>query len=959
MSEIAVQFASRYIRRKQSDAVGKNLLKTLTEPITNSDDSYRRIAESEAGHALTVFPITIAVDQTKRVVRIIDQAQGMSADEMEAKFKEYGAAKSGAYEGFSARGIFGQGLSDVLFYHHEGRILSIKSGKAAICSFYWKREKQYIKIDSVKSNVSKLAKDWGINGQHGTAIEFVLDNTVLHDYENLVTKLRVFYMLRLINNNDRRAIKLIYKEKKTIKESLIKYEFPKGDLVDSRKFILQFESYPPVTVDAQLYKSSTALPTVGDERENGLLVYDENKAVYDQTFFGLDDLPGADKFFGSMKLVGARDIILAKINDKKHPEEILSDSRDGFNKQHDFYKQLASAVKDWLSPILNEERHRRTNEGVPEATVEKHRQAFETLNNLYKQLTGEDVSGTIRTKKKVRPAGGMQFARSAISVTFGKRYGLQLIIDTNVIKPGETVVIESTRGLVGYSPVSIEVEEAPENSDGLLTKTIVVTGSKARTVDTLRATADKRSASVIVSIVSEDIVYPEKGIIFSPDYMRTIAEKDSVLSLYVDLTAIRVGSKINLSSTNDSIVLKKSRVTVPGRMRATPRVAKIEIPFYASRNEESGIIEASCGEYLAQCKVDIKVKTKSSPIGNIGKFRDWDFDDSVPKHLQTTFDPMDGSPTQGFILINSTHPINRRYFGDAPEKKEVQKSHKAQLYLAELILNEALGGMVNEAYQKGIIPQNYGPGIDIPVYIAQKKFELGDMIYNLFVEPELKGHEARRVERLEEVKEKSELTEEELLASMKDRARVMVEMYFGLGEQRQHTLEEIAAKSGITRERVRQIINSALASARAEDEEEEEPYDEEADTKDYIVQEEKRLKSEAELIIEKSAQLYGVDRDELREHIRRADIVIPRQVAMYLLRTDIGLSFPSIGKMFDRDHTTVIHACNKVTEMIKRNAKVRGRIERIRKYVESAPGEEQSLIKNLTAPSPIPGSNAI
>jgi len=369
MTEIAVQFAPRYIKRKQSDAVGKNLLKTLTEPITNSDDSYREIVKSEPGSENAVFPITIFIDRKKRLIRLIDNAQGMNSNELELTFKEYGAAKSSAYRGGSSRGIFGQGITDVLFYHHDGKIKSVKDGEASICSFYWKKDKQYISVEKQKKPTAQISKEWGINNGRGTVVEFVVDNTTtVHDYDKLVTKLSVFYMLRLINVNDKRAIKLIYKDTGGKKESIIKYQFPKGDFVEHKEFILEFENYDPVKIDVNLYKSNTPLQTVGDERDNGLLVSDNKEAVYDQTFFGFDDLPGADKFFGFMRLTGAREIILAKINDRKHPEAILSDSRDGFNKQHDFYKQLALKVKDWLYPILNEERRKRTNEGVSEST---------------------------------------------------------------------------------------------------------------------------------------------------------------------------------------------------------------------------------------------------------------------------------------------------------------------------------------------------------------------------------------------------------------------------------------------------------------------------------------------------------------------------------------------------------------------------------------------------------------
>ena len=46
---------------------------------------------------------------------------------------------------------------------------------------------------------------------------------------------------------------------------------------------------------------------------------------------------------------------------------------------------------------------------------------------------------------------------------------------------------------------------------------------------------------------------------------------------------------------------------------------------------------------------------------------------------------------------------------------------------------------------------------------------------------------------------------------------------------------------------------------------------------------------------------------------RRKEVVRPRQVIMFLLREDFHISFPTIGeKMGGRDHTTVIHSCDKI-----------------------------------------------
>ncbi len=927
MNEIAVQIAPRFIKRQFSDAVGKSLLKTLTEPITNSDDSYRKIVESGGNNGGGSFPITIFVDKTKRLVRVIDQAQGMTAAELEDKFKEYGAAKSAAYEGYSSRGIFGQGISDVLFYHQDGKIKSIKDGEASTCYFYEKGRRHFIKIEKHKESAEKLAKEWGINKDHGTVVEFVLDSTTIHDYDNLIKKLSVFYMLRLINSNDTRSVQLIYKDRRGTKKSVIKYQFPKGELVEHKEFTLQFEDYDPVKIDVELYKSPVSLQTVGDERANGLLVYDDKQAVYDQTFFGLDDLPGADKFFGTMKLTGAREIILKKINDPKHPEAILTDSRDGFNKQKDFYKKLALEVKDWLYPILSEERRRKTNEGVSESTIENHRKALDELNKLYAQLTGEDINGVIRTKKKARPVGGIEFARGNITITAGKRYGLQLIIDTRVIKLGSQILLKSSHNKIGFSPTKIKVNEAPEGSDDILIKTIVVTGERARTADTLEAKSGDRSASVVVSIVSEEVVYPEKGVVFSPDYVRTTANRESVLNLYIDLNVIKTGSKIAFSSSNKSIVLKHKQIAVPRRMRTTKQVAKIEVPFVGEKNDESGIVEANFKDYSAQCRIDIKERITPPPTGPTGKFKDWDFDDSVPKHLQTTYDPIQGSPTQGFILINSAHPINRYYFGDNPQKRDVEESHEAQLYLAELILSESLRAMIQEAYEKGVIPQIYGPATDIPEYIAQKKFELGPLIYSYFVK-EPSTWETRREKQLDELKQGHTLSDRDLIEGMKDRDREMVEMRFGLNDKRPHTLEEIAQKFEITRERVRQILNKALAEKYGRY-----SYPEEVEVKDYIAEQEQRIDSTIDKVISVVAKFYSLKPADMKRRTRKAEIARPRQVAIYLLRDIVGLSFSSIGRIFRLDHTTTLYAFEKITDAVTKDEILKGQVSSLRQAI--------------------------
>lgn len=65
------------------------------------------------------------------------------------------------------------------------------------------------------------------------------------------------------------------------------------------------------------------------------------------------------------------------------------------------------------------------------------------------------------------------------------------------------------------------------------------------------------------------------------------------------------------------------------------------------------------------------------------------------------------------------------------------------------------------------------------------------------------------------------------------------------------------------------------------------------------------------------ADKFNVDISDLKGKCRSADIVLPRQVAMYLMRDLTDYSLPSIGKAFGgRDHSTVLHACKKIEEKL-------------------------------------------
>lgn len=89
-------------------------------------------------------------------------------------------------------------------------------------------------------------------------------------------------------------------------------------------------------------------------------------------------------------------------------------------------------------------------------------------------------------------------------------------------------------------------------------------------------------------------------------------------------------------------------------------------------------------------------------------------------------------------------------------------------------------------------------------------------------------------------------------------------------------------------------------------------------------------------IQETVAKYFNIDVKDLAGSKRSNDIVFPRQIAMYLCRTVPQLSLPQIGKDFgNRDHTTVMHACNKIEKEIKENKNTKMIVESVKNILIS------------------------
>ena len=84
-------------------------------------------------------------------------------------------------------------------------------------------------------------------------------------------------------------------------------------------------------------------------------------------------------------------------------------------------------------------------------------------------------------------------------------------------------------------------------------------------------------------------------------------------------------------------------------------------------------------------------------------------------------------------------------------------------------------------------------------------------------------------------------------------------------------------------------------------------------------------------IIEKTAKYFGIDVKDICSSRRDKFIIVPRQIAMYLLRSELKMSFPKIAQELGRkDHTTAMHSVEKITKESVVNVSIREQINDVR-----------------------------
>ena len=88
------------------------------------------------------------------------------------------------------------------------------------------------------------------------------------------------------------------------------------------------------------------------------------------------------------------------------------------------------------------------------------------------------------------------------------------------------------------------------------------------------------------------------------------------------------------------------------------------------------------------------------------------------------------------------------------------------------------------------------------------------------------------------------------------------------------------------------------------------------------------------LIIEVVAEHFGISPEDIASRKRTAELVQPRQIVMYLCRQLTESSLQNIAKTIGKkDHTTVLHGIEKITEKMENDEELKNKVDIIRKKI--------------------------
>lgn len=725
MERWVIEADSRHTVRCMKTAMQGNVIRALVELITNSDDSYIKLEDAIKTQQKRIIEVLYKKQGRCGFFTVRDYAEGMSIDNIREGFKKYGASTSGMSTENRIRGYFGQGAKDALCSMIDGRICTFKGDQFTECRFFIEGGEPICEIIQTGPASASLRRTHKING-NGTVVYFKADpeQTVrTPQFSSVQEDLANNYLLRKIMTNSRRQTILC--DENTEERRPLKYTTPANSKdILSEDFEISYGGYGKFPIHISIWRAETELTQAGDDRQGGLLLVDDKDTVLEISLFKYDNEPLAAHFWGEVRVGRFRELL-------KNEEAVLSEERDGLVMRHPFCQALVSELEKRIDGAVKEEKLRKQKESQSKIDREentRYKKAFNILNEIAEREAQVEVNlgENLSNQPKELPNGFCLYPSSA-QITVGKRYAFVLRLNTKVIPYRTKIQVDCTNTKIRI--LTHEIQIKPEDGKGILNKYITVEGTEPNIEGILSVTIGNNSSKSKVYVVPEKEWLLNDGMVFQPESLTLRPNHPRTVYLLVYTKMIEGGSKVQVSSDNESVHISPNEVVV-NEANAMRNVAKYEFEIWGDGVGQEGYIKAECGAYLTYLHVRIKSKEESEQRNRNGMFSEPEYNFETEPLQRTSY-----SPETGRVIIYVNFPSISHYLGqDCCYKKTLP----AQVLIADLVAEQCFYEIAKkqiESREALIRAEGIADAIKSSAYDFSRRY--GKKIHEILVDQDL------------------------------------------------------------------------------------------------------------------------------------------------------------------------------------------------------------------------------
>lgn len=627
MAEYLVEDAGRLVERNINERFDNDIYREIAELVTNSLDSYNRLSDFSG-----IREVRVEVGKAQRkgaekhVIRVIDNAEGMSEEDMKRIFTKRGEDNNKGDEFTGVRGVFGLGASDVMrvsaLQGKSAEYYSFKNGKCTNLRYKFEEGSTQAKIvlnPITKENEVKGLRDkFGIQGNGTAAVFGVPDECVLGEtIEEIKHGIESLFLLRNVLMDDNNHVTIsAYNEKLRLSTNNDTYRLSEPFATKETKFEFKKRTFK-VKMDFIINEKK-------NENDIDILVQDDRGNIYDNQnqMFGYKKSQGAEKLSAIFTLIGFYDELDYFLNEIKI--SLLKDDRSGFDINKAFGKKLSDAVSPFINEVIKQISVSQTRANVSLSNTKNYREFLSFLNN---DLNSTETIGRGKSPKEIKPpVGSIEFVRSKAALTAGKKYDLKIDINKELISTGDEILISAIENNDNIKFTESIIVDASDLVDEIPQKSVLIEGNKP-TGDVgiiLVANCNGTTTTCEIRVIEDEVIYPENGIAFEKEEVTITPDvTHKKIKLYFDLEKLSDEEVVVTNDSNGKLTIEKtSFLTTEGTM-LSDTIGFWKVELYGGDLGDDYHIVASCS--LGSTEILAKVRASvSKPHGGLGDIADYE-----------------------------------------------------------------------------------------------------------------------------------------------------------------------------------------------------------------------------------------------------------------------------------------------------------------------------------------------